>query len=572
MRFAVLLTLTLGLLSPIPLRAQEKADQQKLSPAQTARAAAIAKIQALGGEIQRSGDRAAGDSAATSKEQNDAVFLISLIGNDKVQDDDLQCLQAIPELEHLYLGRTKIGDAGLKHIKGLKHLKRLGLIGTRVTDAGLKELEGLQELDDVLLGDTKITDAGLLSLCKLKNLQSLALFSTKITGASLKDTDGLPKLAYLDLEGTKFNDAGAAELAKFPNLQNLSLESTAVSDAGIKHLAGLQHLKSLDLSRTQITDAGLEPLGQLKTLKTLLVSGTQVTDNGKKRLAALLPHASLKQQQLGQRNDPDFDVSVAHPAYAAKHPAVLFDEAHNNFHTADGRYKVFADLITNDGVRVTPNRQPLTPELLGKYDVFITANAPARSEESPSAFTPAECDAAENWVRNGGALLIITDHEPFGSGSDELGKRFGVNMSLMVTVDPKNDTKNGLLFSRDKNQLGDHPILNGRDPSERINRVLTFTGQSLKGPPDSVQLLKFSDTAMDMGFGKDRKKVSAAGRAQGIAFKFGKGRVVVMGEAGDLSAQIYGADPVGKMGMNVLGCDNRQFALNIVHWLTGLID
>jgi hypothetical protein len=47
---------------------------------------------------------------------------------------------------------------------------------------------------------------------------------------------------------------------------------------------------------------------------------------------------------------------------------------------------------------------------------------------------------------------------------------------------------------------------------------------------------------------------------------------VVMGEAGDLSAQIYGADPVGKMGMNVPGCDNRQFALNIIHWLTGLID
>jgi len=45
-----------------------------------------------------------------------------------------------------------------------------------------------------------------------------------------------------------------------------------------------------------------------------------------------------------------------------------------------------------------------------------------------------------------------------------------------------------------------------------------------------------------------------------------------MGEAGDLSAQIYGSDPVGKMGMNVPGCDNRQFALNIIHWLTGLID
>jgi Leucine-rich repeat (LRR) protein len=569
MRFAVLLSLTVSLVSPISLRAQEKADPQKLSPAETA---AVAKIQALGGAIQRQSDQGAADSA-TTKEKGDPVFLVNFIGNEKITDDDLQCLQAFPDLEHLYLGRTKIGDAGLAHIKGLKHLKRLGLIGTRTTDAGLKELEGLQELTSILLSDTKITDAGLVSLCKLKNLQSLILVKTNITGAGLKDADGLPRLTDLYLINSKFNDAGAAELAKCPNLEDLSLASTSISDAGTKHLAKLQHLKSLDLRDTRVTDGGLEPLGQIKSLKTLLLAGTQVTDDGKKRLAALLPHASFKeQQQLGQRTDPDFDVFVAHPAYTAKHPTVLFDEAHNNFHTASGRYKVFADLITNDGVRVTPNTDSLTPELLGKYDVFITANAPAKSEESPSAFTPAECDAVESWVRNGGALLLITDHEPFGSGSAELGKRFGVDMSLMVSVDPKNETKNGLLFSREKNLIGDHPIMNGRDQSERINRVLTFTGQSLKGPAESVQLLKFSDTATDMGYGRGRKKVSAAGRAQGIAFKFGKGRVVVMGEAGDLSAQIYGSDPVGKMGMNVPGCDNRQFALNIIHWLTGLID
>ncbi len=405
MHFAVLLALTVSLVSAVSLRAQEKAAPQKLSPAQTAEAAAVAKIEALGGSIQRQSDRPTGDSSTNTKEKADPVFLVNFIGNKKVTDDDLQCLEAFPELEHLYLGQTNIGDAGLKHIAGLKHLKRLGLIGTRVTDAGLKELEGLQELDDVLLGDTNVTDAGLLSLCKLKNLQSLFLARTKITGASLKDTDGLPKLTDLSLFRTKFNDAGAAELAaKFPNLKDLSLQLTSVTDAGIKPLAKLQHLTSLDLSLTRITDQGVESLGQLKNLKSLLLWGTLVTDEGKKRLTALLPHTSLKQQQqLGQRTDPDFDISVAHPAYTAKHPTVLFDEAHNNFHTASGRYKVFADLITNDGVRVTPNTETLTPELLAKYDVFITANAPAKSEESPSAFTPAECDAVANWVRNGGA-------------------------------------------------------------------------------------------------------------------------------------------------------------------------
>jgi hypothetical protein len=49
--------------------------------------------------------------------------------------------------------------------------------------------------------------------------------------------------------------------------------------------------------------------------------------------------------------DPDFDTRVAKPSYKSKHPKVLFDEAHNNFHTTTGRYNLFADLITNEAMR-----------------------------------------------------------------------------------------------------------------------------------------------------------------------------------------------------------------------------
>ena len=64
--------------------------------------------------------------------------------------------------------------------------------------------------------------------------------------------------------------------------------------------------------------------------------------------------------------------------------------------------------------------------------------------------------------------------------------------------------------------------------------------------------------------------ISAAGRAQGIAFDVGKGRVVVLGEAAMLSAQMTGTGG-SKFGMNRPGIDNRQLALNIVHWLSGLL-
>jgi hypothetical protein len=64
--------------------------------------------------------------------------------------------------------------------------------------------------------------------------------------------------------------------------------------------------------------------------------------------------------------------------------------------------------------------------------------------------------------------------------------------------------------------------------------------------------------------------VTAAGRAQVLAFKVGKGRVVVHGEAAMLSAQIAGPEKF-KMGMNFEGYDNKQYALNVMHWLSGLL-
>jgi hypothetical protein len=56
-----------------------------------------------------------------------------------------------------------------------------------------------------------------------------------------------------------------------------------------------------------------------------------------------------------------------------------------------------------------------------------------------------------------------------------------------------------------------------------------------------------------------------AGEVQGLAFERGAGRVVVLGEAAILTAQVARHE---RFGMSSPGCDNRQFALNVVHWLT----
>jgi len=172
-------------------------------------------------------------------------------------------------------------------------------------------------------------------------------------------------------------------------------------------------------------------------------------------------------------------------------------------------------------------------------------------------------------------LLLIADHAPMGAANQILGQRFGVDMSKMFTVDEQNYDKESenpgfIVYTRESGRLGDHAVTRGRNDSERVNKIIAFTGQSLKGPADSVAFMKLADTAQDRMPGPDSKPVSAAGRAQGIALQLGKGRAIFLGEAAMLSAQITGANQK-KFGMNVPGIDNRQLALNIVHWLSGLL-
>jgi len=274
--------------------------------------------------------------------------------------------------------------------------------------------------------------------------------------------------------------------------------------------------------------------------------------------------------RTGQKSDPNFDARVANPAYpvAGVHPKILMDEAHRNFHTASGRYKPFADLLRSDGYVVASNAQPFTADVLKGVDVLVIANAMGPDDhETRPAFTPEEETALVEWVKNGGSLFLIADHSPFGSASSRLAKLFGVTMYWRYARDDRYHDgwdNERLDFSRANGLLADNAITNGRAAGERVSRVVTFTGQSLSGPPDTIPLLRLSDGAYDWESRKVR--FPAASHLQALALNMDRGRVVVSGEAALFSAQI---DPLGiKFGMNRPDNNDRQFLLNIVHWLS----
>jgi hypothetical protein len=309
---------------------------------------------------------------------------------------------------------------------------------------------------------------------------------------------------------------------------------------------------------------------------------------------AIVAGVGYQRFAYAQSPDPNFNSQVAHPAYRDTHPRVLFDAAHFNFHTATGNYKPFADLIRNDGYEVVSNKKTFSRKTLGGYRVLVIANALGSKgvlvmlanlmgwhsalQWDLAAFTPEECDAVRDWVAEGGSLLLISDHAPTGKAAQGLSLRFGVDMSNWFTEDDQHsdpDAYSFLVFSRDNGLLISSPITEGRNPNERLNRVMTFTGQSLKGPQESVSFLRLADSAREYPGRESTFPAGrpAAGRAQGIALTFGKGRAVVLGEAAMLSAQVFripGREL--RLGMEYPGCDNRQLALNIMHWLSGLLN
>ncbi|HEU4724786.1 MAG TPA: hypothetical protein VFU59_05735 [Candidatus Eisenbacteria bacterium] len=288
----------------------------------------------------------------------------------------------------------------------------------------------------------------------------------------------------------------------------------------------------------------------------------------------------------GDRNDPKFDTRVADPAYESGGPRVLFDEGHRNWHRARGSYQPFVRLMESDGYRISTTSKPVTRDALAPYAVFVVSNAVGANERNDApAFDDSECDAVRDWVAGGGSLLLVTDHFPTGHAAESLAARFGVRLSKGDVADSSTYDRafepTHLVFSRENGGLAAHPILEGRNARERVERVLTFTGEAVDADSPAVGFLRLSDTAEARSAkvnvehrGSDvlvnvtyENPVSAAGWSQGVALEWGKGRVVVLGEAAMLSARLNRYDG-GPVGMNVPGYDNRQLALNLMHWLT----
>ena len=283
--------------------------------------------------------------------------------------------------------------------------------------------------------------------------------------------------------------------------------------------------------------------------------------------------------------DSAFAPAIARPAYAeGAGPLVLVDEAHTNFHTTDGRYYTFAQTLRRDGYRVRGLRAPFTPRALADAQVLVIANAlhPSNDQNwtlpNPSAFTAEEIAAVEAWVRDGGSLLLIADHMPFPGAAADLAAAFGVTMGNGFAYDATEE-ESKMRFARDDGSLADHPVTRGRDAAERVDSVFAFTGQAFRvTAPGAEPLMTLAAGSVLLlpqvawQFTAETPRAQVGGQLQGAVLRHGRGRVAVFGEAAMFSAQRAGPQRQ-PMGMNdPRAPQNVQFLLNVMHWLTGVLD
>ena len=295
-------------------------------------------------------------------------------------------------------------------------------------------------------------------------------------------------------------------------------------------------------------------------------------------LGVLFHPGPLHAQQVA---DSSFAPSIASPAYSVgAGPRVLIDEGHHNFHTMAGRFFAFARLLRRDGYVVVPNASRFSREGLAGARILVISNALAAENEdewslpTPSAFDSSEIAAVREWVMGGGSLWLIADHMPFPGAAGRLAAEFGVLMSNGFALD-RSEEDGRMRFSRGDGSLMDHPITRGRNAAERVDSIISFTGQAFRVEAPGTPLMKLRRDVVLLlpqvawQFSKLTQRMSASGMLQGAVVDIGRGRVAVFGEAAMFSAQLAGPNKA-PMGMNDRTApQNPQFVLNVAHWLDG---
>ena len=266
--------------------------------------------------------------------------------------------------------------------------------------------------------------------------------------------------------------------------------------------------------------------------------------------------------------DPNADTNVTDPAFAAgKGPVVLVDSGHDEFQTLAKNYAPFGAVLTHDGYVVRDFDKPISAASLAGAGVLVIVDPvnpkdpPNRPKyQSTSAFTPQEIATITDWVKNGGALLMIADHPPYAGGLRALASSFGFDIEMYAAQKVAQKDADAEFFSFANGGLVDGPLTHG------LPQIQTFYGTAFTAPAAATPLLRFDSTWKMLVTDKPPRPMTP-NDLRGATLPVGKGRVVLLAEAGAWTAQLLGKKK-RFMGFDAPGAEgNKRFIRNVIYWL-----
>ena len=276
---------------------------------------------------------------------------------------------------------------------------------------------------------------------------------------------------------------------------------------------------------------------------------------------------------------------VKRPAYPlSEGPVVVLDLGHNN--VDDPEFPaVLAEWLTQDGYVVRQLSTRFDEAALASADIVISKNPLSAynrdnwSLPTPSAFSRGEIELLYNWVLSGGALLLVIDHMPMPGAAEELTSTFNFEISNGFALDEWSlhgfdeeviHAAGRIPFRRSDRSLADHPVTNGRTSAERVDSVVTAVGSAFRLPHDGQSLLTLGPSFVSLlpesswEFDDTTPRQAIGGWSQAGLARVGSGRVAVLGDAMLLRSALEDTE--------TWALQNPQFTLNVVHWLSGLLD
>ncbi|GAA0415631.1 hypothetical protein Acor_58770 [Acrocarpospora corrugata] len=240
-------------------------------------------------------------------------------------------------------------------------------------------------------------------------------------------------------------------------------------------------------------------------------------------------------------------------------PRVLFDEAHseawtirreraeamNPGHPDDNGYTRAAEHLRRLGHRVAAHTGgPLTASALAGQDVFVIAHpSQERWERTTGLGSPVfpveELDAIEEYVRAGGGLVVLAEHEQekYGSNLGDLLARFGVGVAHLTVQDPRHSHNQVASWVRGVAAARE---VAGADLLAGAGQACFYRAGVLTGAGDVL----FRTSA----------DADPAGEPLAVAVRHGAGRVVVLADS-----DLFGDDSIGEF-------DHARLWVNLVTW------